>query len=62
MKYKINDLVCIGCAGCYTFCPVHAPYEGQKQATMQIDEAKCVGCGKCAEICPVHAIGVQNDI
>jgi ferredoxin len=52
---KIPDLsLCIGCATCVDFCPVHAITMGDGHC--RIDPKVCIGCGQCELHCPQEAI------
>ena len=51
--------LCIGCATCVDFCPVHAI--AMVEDKCKIDPATCIGCGQCEIHCPEEAISLNEN-
>lgn len=65
---KVDDISCIGCAGCKNVCPTSAismekleePVELMegliKEERPILDSLKCVNCYHCHDFCPLYAL------
>jgi NADP-reducing hydrogenase subunit HndC len=58
ISYRIDPVVCTGCALCVPTCPPQC-ISGTENQPHTIDQDTCIRCGVCKDICPVAAVVVD---
>ncbi len=57
----INKEICVGCAECTKFCPVHLITIVEKKAVFSEEKSSaCINCGHCQGMCNFDAISIGN--
>ena len=57
---KINNSICLECAGCVPLCPEEALF--LSFVNLEVDMDLCILCSICVDFCPVGAIEEKNAV
>ena len=57
-----DEMVCIQCGACASFCPTEALQLDRDSMEVSFDNSRCIICGMCLDCCPTRAIKLHFEI